>query len=210
VSSETTRLLLIRHGATAANERRPYILQGKGIDLPLSPAGERQAAALARFLRQRPVHGVYTSTLYRARQTAHVIAAPHGLAVQPVPGIGECDVGRWEGLSWESIETRDPDHCRRFLEDPSQVAYPGGESYADVLARVKPVFDRLLDVHRGETIAVVAHNIVNRVYVAHLLGIELRRAKELHQQNACINLIVRGPAGTELVTMNSTFHLPEP
>jgi broad specificity phosphatase PhoE len=56
----------------------------------------------------------------------------------------------------------------------------------------------------------VAHNIVNRVYLADLLGIELRRAKDLRQQNACVNLISSDDHLTQVVTMNSVFHLSEP
>lgn len=207
-STDATLLLLVRHGATTANEQKPYILQGNSIDLPLSQNGQRQAASVARFLAEFPLKHVYSSTMLRARETAGLIAQHHGLQPRTVDGIVECGVGAWEGMDWESIAQKYPEECRRFQENPAEVPYLGGESYGDVLRRVEPVFEHLLEQHRGETIVVVAHNVVNRVWVARLLGLDIKRAKELHQHNCCVNVIQRDPLGTRLLTMNSMFHLP--
>ena len=205
----TTYLYLIRHGATAANEKRPYILQGDGIDLGLSSSGQRQAAEVAEFLSSFHLDHVYCSPMIRARETAAAIAGPHGKQIVPVEDLVECCVGMWEGLDWETIQERNPEEARLFLENPTDNPYFGGESYGDTLRRVRPIFDELLEKHRGESIAIVAHNVVNRVYLASLLGLELRRAKELRQQNACLNLITHDERATSLVTMNSVFHLSE-
>ena len=206
----TTYLYLIRHGATPANEQRPYILQGDGIDLGLSPSGQRQAAEVSKFLSDFPLDHIYCSPMIRARETAAAIAAPHGKEIIPVEDLVECCVGMWEGLDWDTIKGRDPELARLFLEDPGVNPYFGGESYGDTLQRVRPVFDELLLKHRGESIAIVAHNVVNRVYLASLLGLELRKAKDLRQQNACVNLISHDERATSLQTMNSVFHLSEP
>ncbi len=205
----TTHLYLIRHGATPPNEQRPYILQGDGIDLGLSVSGQRQAAEVARFLSDFPLDHIYCSPMIRARETATAIAQSHGREIRPVAGLVECCVGVWEGLDWETIKGRHPEEARLFHENPAENPYFGGESYSDALRRVGPIFQDLLERHRGETIAVVAHNVVNRVYLASLLGLELKRAKELRQQNACVNLIVHDDQTTHVVTMNSVFHLSE-
>jgi broad specificity phosphatase PhoE len=204
-----THLYLIRHGATPPNEVRPYILQGDGIDLGLSPSGQRQAAEVAQFLSDFPLDHVYCSPMIRARETATAIAQVHNKQIRPLDRLVECCVGQWEGLDWETIKARHPEEARLFHEDPAANPYFGGESYRDTLVRVQPIFQELLDRHRGESIAVVAHNVVNRVYLASLLGLELRRAKELRQQNACVNLISHDGQTTTVVTMNSVFHLSE-
>lgn len=204
---DTTLLLLVRHGATSANEQKPYILQGDSMDLPLSPNGQEQARAVGNFLAPFPVKHVYCSTMLRARQTAGEIARHHHLEIQPIDGITECAVGKWEGMDWTSIEAQYPEECRRFLENPAEIPYLGGESYGDVQRRVMPILERLLDQHRGKLITVVAHNVVNRVIISQLLGFELKRAKELHQQNCCVNLIQKDSQETTLLTMNSIFHL---
>lgn len=205
----TTLMYLVRHGATPPNEQRPYILQGDGIDLGLSPNGQRQAAEVARFLGDFPVDHVYCSPMIRARETATEIAKLHNKQIRPIDTLVECCVGKWEGLDWETIKQRHPDESRLFLENPADNPYLGGESYTDTLTRVRPAFEKLLHEHRGESIVVVAHNVVNRVYLASLLGIELRRAKELRQQNACVNLISRDDHLTSVITLNSVFHLSE-
>src|SRR6185436_9392478 len=101
--TDVTWLYLVRHGATEANERVPYILQGSAIDLPLSAAGERQAQAVADFLPQFPIRRVYSSGMVRARQTAARIAQRLGVEPDVVLELHECDVGLWEGLDWGTI-----------------------------------------------------------------------------------------------------------
>lgn len=207
---DVTWLYLVRHGATEANERVPPILQGNGIDLALSPEGMRQADSVAWFLRRYPIRRVYTSALTRARQTAAAIAAPLGLNPETLGDLQECNVGLWEGLDWRTIEAKHPEAHRRFVENPAENPYLGGETYGDVLRRAQPVIDRLLEAHAGESIVVVAHNVVNRVLLARLLGLEVRLAPTIAQGNGCVNLIRRRAGRTELVTLNSLFHLTPP
>lgn len=202
-----TQLLLVRHGTTDANVRVPYILQGSSIDLPLNENGRRQAQQVAQFLASFPIKHVYSSPLQRASETAGAIAERHALSVAQIAEITECHVGLWEGKDWNTIAREDPEAYRRFHDDPATHPYLGGESYTDVLRRALPVFERLLQQHVGETIVVVAHNIVNRAFAAHLLGLELRKAKSLAQDNCCVNVIRHSAGKSTLLTMNSVFHL---
>lgn len=206
-SNGTTTLYLVRHGATPSNEQRPYVLQGRGIDLSLSETGDRQAAAVGKFFRDVTLHHVYSSGMARAVETAKHIATPHRLEPMPIDELAEVDVGRWEGMAWETIMRDYPEEYRRFMDNPAEHAYLEGESYGDVLERVRPVLTDLLDRHAGESIAVVAHNVVNRVYLAWLLGLELRKAKDIRQGNACVNVIERKASSPVLRTMNACFHL---
>jgi broad specificity phosphatase PhoE len=205
--TNVTWLYLVRHGATEANERVPYILQGNAIDMSLSPAGEAQARDVANFLGQFPVTQVYSSNLLRARQTAEAIASKRDIAPTVIDDLHECNVGLWEGLDWQTIRERYPDEHRRFVENTAETPYLGGESYGDVLRRVMPIIERLCDAHQGNSIAVVAHNVVNRALLAHLLGLNLARAPKIAQANGCVNLIRRQGAKSELVTLNAVFHL---
>ncbi len=206
-SPDSTHLFLVRHGATDANLQRPYILQGQGINGPLSALGKKQAAACSRLLSEFPIAHIYASPMVRAQETATVVAEPHGLPVQTAHSLNECDVGRWEGLDWGTIERDFPEEFSRFRSNPAVEAYAGGESYGDVAQRVKPQFEELLAAHRGETIVVVAHNVVNRVYLASLLGIPLTAAPGIRQANCGVNIIRHNPQETVLTTMNALFHL---
>ena len=145
----------------------------------------------------------------RAIETAEQIARHHQLQVQPVEQLVECHVGDWEGMDWKSIEREHSEAYRAFMENPALNPYLGGESYCDVHSRVQPVLQQLLERHVGESIAVVAHNVVNRVYLAGLLGVELTRAKDLRQTNAGVNVVRYRDGETTLMTLNSHFHLDE-
>ena len=204
---DTTHLYLIRHGATAANENVPFILQGAGIDLQLSPSGEQQALDVGAQLSGIPLNRIYSSTLLRARQTAQAIADRQNLEVEIVSNLHESDVGLWEGKNIEEIQREFPEEYRKFMENPGDNPHPGGESFQDVLERVHPILNELLHKHAGESIAVVAHGNVNRVYLAHLLGVELRKAQLVRQVNGCINIVHHQSHETRVMTLNAILHL---
>lgn len=208
--SQKTLLYLIRHGATAANELRPYVLQGSNVDNPLSSTGEKQAAAVARLLAAVPLQAVYCSRMTRAMQTARAIAEPHGFEPDSLESIHEVDVGQWEGLSWIDIQQKHREAYDAFVASPGTTAYLGGESYANVLGRAEPIFTALLRKHLGESIAVVAHNVVNRAYLSHLLGLDINLAKNVEQTNTCVNVIEydAGDDRAKVVTLNANFHVP--
>ena len=204
-----TLLYLVRHGATPANEQRPYVLQGRGIDTSLSNTGQQQAAAVAEFLADRPLDAVISSPMKRARETADAIAQPHQITASVLDNISECDVGRWEGRDWDSIMQDDAEAYSRFIDDPGIHGYPDGESYQDVLDRVGTPIDNLLATHRGQTVALVAHNIVNRVYLARLMDWPISRAREIRQDNTGINVIRGRDDEITLMSFNVRFHLDD-
>lgn len=207
---ETTQLFLVRHGATEANERRPYVLQGNGINFSLSETGRTQARAVGRFLSKFNVQAVYCSPLLRALETATEIARSFRFPVQTLDNIHEVDVGEWEGKSWNMIQEENEAAYQAFMNDPGDTPYLGGESYRDVLNRVKPELDAVVGKHQGQSIVVVAHNVVNRAYLADVMGLDLRRAKDIQQSNCCVNIIHFKHGKSELMTLNAHFHLFEP
>jgi broad specificity phosphatase PhoE len=203
-----TVLYLIRHGATEANLARPARIQGRRHDPPLAAAGARQAEATRDLLAALPLDQVYCSPLLRAVQTAAIIAAPHGLAPQPLEALTECDVGDWEGLDWQTVRCRDPEGYERFHANPAQFGYPGGESLAEVHGRAAPCLDELLRRHPGEVIVVVGHHVVNRTYLAGLLGLGPERARQVVLDNCGVSVVVREGDTARVATLNAAFHLP--
>lgn len=206
-SATATFLYLVRHAATDANLQRPYVLQGRNYDLPLSETGREQAAAVGKFLSAISVDHVYSSRMKRAVETAESIAKYHKLEVKIVEEIIEVDVGKWERMDWESIMSQYPETYASFMENPEENPYLEGESYGDVHRRIQPAFADLLERHVGESIVVVAHNVVNRVYLAGLLGLNIAKAKDIRQTNAGVNVIRYKNGETELMTLNAFFHL---
>lgn len=206
----TTILYLIRHGATPANEKRPYILQGSGINHSLSERGQQQAENLGEFLKTRTIDQLYCTPLIRTRETAEQIGQHHGLTPTVLDELIEVDVGDWEGMPWSEIMKRYPHEYASFMSAPGETPYLNGESYVDVLGRVRPVLTRLIAEHVGQSIAVVAHNVVNRAFLAEPLGLSLNQAREIRQTNTGINVLKATDGKLELVTLNGCFHLGRP
>src|SRR5205823_7643148 len=101
----------------------------------------------------------------------------------------------------------DAENHRLFHSNPAKFGYPGGESFADVHARVRPAIDDLLQKHAGQSILVVAHHIVNRTYLAGLLGMGPELAKQVVLDNCGISVVVREGEKTTVSTLNAAFHL---
>jgi broad specificity phosphatase PhoE len=198
---------LIRHGATENNLANPPILQGRNTDPPLSSEGISQAKKTGAFLADVSFDRVYSSPLLRAKQTAREVARLHGVEVENAPGLIEVDVGRWEGMDWETIESTDPETYRLFMEDPTGNPYSGGETIGFVQQRARKHFQELLEENLGKTIAVVAHNVVNRAWLAFLMGIELPRFRVVPQHNCGISLLRYRDGKTKILAINGIFHL---
>lgn len=201
-------LLLLRHGATENNLADPPILQGRGINIGLSDHGHHQASAAGELLRHARIDAVYASPLIRAQETAAAVAAVHELSVGIVDDITEVDVGDWEYRSWVNIRVEDPVAYQNFMADPATHGYLGGESLSEVHDRVIPAVMGLMQRHQGQTIAVVAHNVVNRVVMAHGLGLPIRAARTIAQDNCGVNVLKYSDGELKVKTLNASFHLP--
>jgi broad specificity phosphatase PhoE len=204
---DTCWLYLLRHATTANNQARPPRLQGRRADPSLSPEGYQQARRTGQALADQPLSAVYSSPLLRARQTAEAIAAPHALSVELVQDLIEVDVGQWEGRSWDEIEKTDPEAYRLFTTDAGVHPYLGGENLGTVQARVIPALRQLMAHNLGRLVLAVGHNCVNRVYLAHLLGMPLAHYRSVPQDNCGLNLVRYRHGRVKLVTLNAVYHL---
>ena len=211
--TQNAMVYLVRHAATSANLAKPYTLQGQGVDLPLSTLGRRQAEAAGRALQIQPIQSVFSSPMRRGVETAQTIALPHQLSVRTIPELIECNVGSWEGLCWQEIQLTHPESYAAFQADPATTPYKDGESYQQVQTRAVPTIQRLIEQHPKGQFVIVTHNIVARVYVAHLLGLSLAQARHLRLDNCGITVLKtvqesERPAA-QLVTLNSVLHLDD-
>jgi probable phosphoglycerate mutase len=203
----TTTLILLRHGATAANRRRPYILQGLHPDSELVEAGRAQARAAGVALRAFQITHIYSSPLKRARDTAQAVADQFRLPVQVEPGLVEADVGEWAGLSWAEIERRWPAEYLAFRQDPEENGYVGGENLTQVRERVLPVVEGLRAAHSGECLLLVGHGVVNRVLLGYWLGLPQAQARRLPQDNAGFSRVDFCGETASVRSVNEVAHL---
>jgi broad specificity phosphatase PhoE len=207
VAEPRTVIYLIRHAATEANLARPARLQGRKHNPPLARIGVRQAEATRDFLATHKVDHCYCSPLLRAVETARIVAAPHGLSPVPLEGLTECDVGRWEGMDWQTIRYLDAEAYMNFMNNPATHGYPGGETFADVYHRAAPALDDMLRRHRGEGVLVVGHHVVNRTYLASLMGLGPDQARQVTLDNCGISVVVCEGDAISVNTLNAAFHL---
>lgn len=145
------RVTFLRHGATAGNEARRYV--GKRTDEPLCDTGVEQCMHAGTW---PDVTKVYTSPMFRARQTA-ALCFPNAYIV-PVPGLEEFDFGDFEGRSAD--EMGHDVAYRAWVDGNCEGQCPGGESLAEFVARTKEALNALLcGAHsRGEDqVVIVAH-----------------------------------------------------
>jgi broad specificity phosphatase PhoE len=195
------RLLLARHGQTRWNEARRF--QG-ATDVPLSPLGRAQAAALGRALRGYRLAAAYVSPLERARETAEIALAGAGVPLVPLEELRELSLGAWEGSTVDEIRRAENDPYAAWLRAPLDCPPPGAEPLPEVCARVLRAVDRIAAAHpNGDDVLVVAHGGVISVYACHLLTCSFNRLWRLRVDNASLT-VVKPP---RLVTVNDTSHL---
>ena len=194
-----TIIYLVRHGSVVGAETRRFIGH---LDVPLSPTGEAEAAALGRKLAGTKLAAAYCSDLARTRRTAEILARPHGLEAVPLPALREFSMGRWEGLTAAEIRALDPAAFEAWMADVGRFQFPGGESLADVSARAWPAFEDIAARHPGSRILVVAHGGPNRILLCRALGIRPERILALGQDYAALSVLERDPSGWTLRLLN--------
>ena len=207
--SEACQIYLVRHGATAHNLLDPPRMQGRHIDEPLAELGHSQAAQVAAALQSKPLVAVYASPLKRAMETAQAVAALHGLEAVPVEGLAEADVGRWEDRAWVEIEQNDAEAYHAFRNDPVESGYPEGENLQQVDDRVAEAIDQVASQHPGQCIAIVAHSVVNRVYLGRLLRLSTAMRRKIPQDNCNLSIVKWTPKKQSVVTINAVDHLAD-
>ena len=200
------KILLARHGETPWNAEGRY--QGQ-VDIPLSDVGLAQAAALGRRLQDVRIDRAVASPLARATRTAQL-----ALGEARVPMLGfdagllEIAHGEWEGLLASEIAQRDPLRLQAWRDAPESVLMPGGESLQMVLDRAWPALARACaGLGADDTLLVVAHDAVNRVLLARILGLPLARLWTFRQAPTTLNLLEGDDVDAlEVVRLNDCAH----
>lgn len=199
-----TSIYLVRHGQTAWN--REEIFRGRA-DVPLNETGLRQAELAAEYFKGMEIHGVYSSFLSRAWETARKIAQPHNLSVEPLEGIIDLSFGDWEGHSHKEIQGNDKETYRLWREEPHRVRLPGGESLDDVRTRAMASLEEVIRNHSEKTLVLVSHRVVNKVLICGILGLDNSHFWQIVQDTTAINLIQYKNGKYILSFMNETCHL---
>ena len=191
---QQTRIHCVRHGRVSKKWHGRVYGQ---MDVELSEEGEREARRAGAALASIELAGVVSSGLERAEYGAACIRENRGLPRRDETALAEIDRGEWAGLLPIEIEERWPGGWQNWWRNPAELRPPGGESLADLAARVLPCVHALADAHLGEEIAVVAHSWVIRVCVTYALGQDPGAATRLDLPPASI-VVLDWPKGGHL------------
>jgi broad specificity phosphatase PhoE len=205
MAAPATRVFMVRHGATVLTAEDRF---AGATDVELSEEGREQTRRLAERLGGENISSVFASPMSRTMETAGILAAPHGLEVQPRDGFREISHGRWEQMTRREVEERFPEEVVEWENDPYTFAPQGGESGLAVTARALPALVELVRGHPGKNLLVVSHKGTIRLLLSSLLGFDPRRYRDnLDQNPAALNIVdFRNPTRARLTLFNDTSH----
>ena len=172
------RLWIVRHGESMGNVARNQAqaaamdriaLTGRDVDVPLSPQGREQARALGRWFADGPPTDrpdvLLASPYLRASDTAYLFRDAGGCdpdqAICLDERLREKEFGILDGLTLSGIATVEPRQAElrqmlgKFYHRP-----PGGESWCDVILRLRSLMDTVALHYAGRRVMIVAHQVV--------------------------------------------------
>ncbi len=187
-----TKWWWVRHAPVVGYEGRIY----GASDVPADVSDAEGFRALAARL---PAGAVWvTSHLSRARDTAAAIVAAGLEAPEALvePDLREQDFGAWQGRTYAELEAdlRLLDN-HKFWLSAADHRPPDGESFLEVLERVRAVIERMTEAHKGRDIVAVAHGGTIRAALAHALDLDPNRALGISTDNLSTTRIdhIEGP-----------------
>lgn len=198
------KLLLVRHGDTKQHSSER--LWGH-TDVELSDIGIWQAERVRDRLANEQIDVVYSSHLRRAVKTAEIIAVRHSLPVTVCPEIGEVNFGEVEGFTFKEVSERYPELTKSWPNNSLTIKFPGGESFADLNARVGKFLERLEKHTAEEQLLIVAHNGPLRLIICNLLRLEPQRWRQFRLELSSLSTMETYPGGAILTSLNDVTHL---
>jgi broad specificity phosphatase PhoE len=185
------RLILVRHARTAETGIK---LSGRIKGIPLSPAGRKEAAALAEALSAVQIAGIASSPMQRCLETAEAVRSMRGPSVKSRPDIvvderlTEVEYGDWSGKELRKL-MKDP-LWSTVQRQPSAMLFPNGESLRAASARaveaIREIDARFSD---DETWLCASHGDIIKAIVADALGTPLDLFQRIAIDPASITVI---------------------
>lgn len=218
-------LVLVRHGESVGNLADARAreqgadrleLPARDADVELSDEGRRQADALGTWMARsdRRPDLVLSSPYARALETARRAVASTDLEIVLDERLRERDLGRFDGLTGQGIRRQFADeaerrrHVGKFYYSP-----PAGESWADVVLRVRSLLADLRHGFEGRRVWMFSHQAVIMTFRYVLEGLTEEELLEIDRTetipNASMTTYERGPDGLELVSFADTGAVDE-
>ena len=199
-----TVVLLVRHGSTPSTGKE---LPEPGAGPSLSDAGRKEAEEAGQLIAAwratlPPLAALYSSPLSRTRETAGIVGKALNLDVVEERGLVDCDVGEWAGEPLSHL-SRKPE-WPVVQHYPSGFRFPGGESMAEMSARIVGTVRALAARHPGHAVVVVSHADPIKAVLAEALGVHLDLFQRIVVSPASVSSISYSQAGPAVMLTNWT------
>lgn len=177
VMASGNRYIVMRHGESESVVGKFVSSWPEKMEVHLTEKGKKEVDEAADELVKEKINLVYSSDLLRTRETVEVLEKKlNGVAVHYDKQLREIDTGIFNGGS-------DDTYSRQFknFDEKLNKAPEGGESLADVRARVAAWFTKVEKEHRAKTILVVTHADTAWMLLATMKGHsveDLKRSKD--------------------------------
>jgi probable phosphomutase (TIGR03848 family) len=202
-----TTLLLIRHGET------DYVRNGKMAGrlpgVPLNEKGRKQAEGVALALSKAPIKVIYSSPIERAQETAAYLSKLLNLPILEAPGITETDIGEWTGRTVKQCARTKL--WRLVVNKPSQLTFPGGESFAGIQLRAVAELKSIAERHPEDLVACFTHADIIRLVTAYFLDMPLDSFQRLGAEPCSVTVLNIGKDGrVSMPKINQTINFVWP
>lgn len=197
-----TNLYLMRHAQSMANVLK--IVQGAGLDVPLSADGTKQAKRISEAFQGFSFHKIFSSTALRACDTAKFIRRYYpGVPYEELSELNERSKGIAEGMPRSEFALKYSDVERQW-QDGVDAKVDGGENLEDVEKRAMPLLKKYALANPEKNILFVTHGNLIKVVLGKILGISYGERIKLPQDYCALNCIVydHGPGQWGIEFMN--------
>ena len=182
-----TRLILVRHGESAANAVKAFAGHS---DFPLTDLGRAEARLAADYLlKTEKPDVIYASDFLRAYETGVIISEAFQMPLIKDEHFREIFAGDWEGMKFSDIAEQYPEEFKTWRTDYANARPVGGESTVEVYRRTVPYVTELCKKHDGECVLVATHATVIRAVESCARGFgETGAGKVTFCANTAINI----------------------
>lgn len=178
-----TTLYVMKTGQTGLSESNR--IEGT-IGAPLTLEGAAAVREMAGELAGRGVAVTYSSENESDHQTAQIAAHELGVRHAFSNDLRDLDYGLWQGLEVEEIKRRQPKAYRQWLEEPTSVCPPEGETLNEARGRLMRTVGKIVRRHRGQNVLLVLHPMAAALVRCGLVGAPLESVWEQYAHPAAV------------------------
>ena len=148
------KYFILRHGEAYSNKKEIISCWPEKIYNPLTPKGRKQIESAAQKLKKKKIDLIFSSDIFRTRQTAEIVARE--LKLKPIfdKRLREYNMGTFNGKPIKEVRKIFPVGAKRFKVRP-----PQGETYSEIKDRMLDFLRETDKKYTGKNILIVSHEI---------------------------------------------------